>query len=102
MLRPAGLNLYQVSAGEYCGDRHVSQVGRPLLRQGLYLAVLQRTRPGMPVYPYYAELLRRGKPRPVALVVLRCRLVRLLYALVRVSRCCSPRPPDKHQQAQAA
>ena len=102
VLKLAGLNLYQISSGQYCGDRHISQMGRPLLRQALYLAVLQHTHPGTPLYPYYAEMLRRGKPKPVALIALCCRLVRLLYALVRDGRFYSPRPPDKNQQTQAA
>jgi transposase len=97
VLKLAGLNMYQISSGQYRGDRHISQMGRPLLRQTLYLAVLQHTHPGMPLYPYYAEMLRRGKPKPVALVALCCRLVRLLYALVRDGRCYSPQPPDKNQ-----
>jgi transposase len=102
VLKLAGLNLYQISSGRYCGDRHISHMGRPLLRQALYFAALQHTHPGMPLYPHYAELLRRGKPKPVALVALCCRLVRLLYALVRDGRCYSPRPPDNNQQTQAA
>ena len=102
VLKLAGLNLYQISSGQYHGDRHISQMGRPLLRQALYLAVLQHTHPGTPLYPYYAELLRRGKPKPVALIALCCRLVRLLYALVRDGRCYSAQPPERNQQAQAA
>jgi transposase len=97
VLKLAGLNLYQISSGQYRGDRHISQMGRSLLRQTLYLAVLQHTHPGMPLYPYYAELLRRGKPKPVALIALCCRLVRLLYALVRDGRCYSAQPPEKNQ-----
>jgi transposase len=102
VLKLAGLNLYQISSGKYCGDRHISQMGRPLLRQALYFAALQHTHPGTPLYPYYAELLRRGKPKPVALVALCCRLIRLLYALVRDGRCYSAQPPDKNQQTQTA
>jgi transposase len=102
VLKLAGLNLYQISSGQYRGDRHISQMGRPLLRQALYLAVLQHTHPGMPLYPYYAELLRRGKPKPVALIALCCRLVRLLYALVRDGRCYSAQPPERNQQDSAA
>jgi transposase len=102
VLKLAGLNLYQISSGQYCGDRHISQMGRPLLRQALYLAVLQHTHPGMPLYPYYAELLRRGKPKPVALIALCCRLVRLLYALVRDGRCYCAQPPDNNRQTLAA
>ena len=102
VLKLAGLNLYQISSGQYCGDRHISQMGRPLLRQALYFSVLQHTHPGMPLYPYYAEMLRRGKPKPVALIALCCRLVRLLYALVRDGRCYSPQPPERNQQNSAA
>lgn len=102
VLKLAGLNLYQISSGQYCGDRHISQMGRSLLRQALYLAALQHTHPGMPLYPYYVELLRRGKPKPVALIALCCRLVRLLYALVRDGRCYSTQPPERNQQAQVA
>jgi len=97
VLKLAGLNLYQISSGQYRGDRHISHMGRSLLRQTVYLAVLQHTHPGMPLYPYYAELLRRGKPKPVALVALCCRLVRLLYALVRDGRCYSAQPPERNQ-----
>ena len=97
VLKLAGLNLYQISSGRYCGDRHISQMGRSLLRQTLYLAALQHTHPGAPLYPYYAELLQRGKPKPVALVAVCCRLVRLLYALVRDGRCYSAQPPERNQ-----
>ncbi len=96
VLKLAGLDLYQVSSGQYRGERHISHMGRPLLRQALYLAVLTHTHPGAPLYPYYAELLRRGKPKPVALVALCCRLVRLLYALVRDGRGYSTRPPARN------
>ncbi len=102
VLKLAGLNLYQISSGQYRGDRHISQLGRSLLRQALYFAVLPHTRAGAPLYPYYAELLRRGKPKPVALIAWCCRLVRLLYALVRDGRCDSARPPEKGQPTLAA
>ena len=102
VLKLAGLNLYQISSGQYCGDRHISQMGRSLLRQALYLAALQHTHPGAPLYPYYAELLQRGKPKPVALIAVCCRLVRLLYALVRDGRCYSAQPPEKNRPTQAA
>jgi len=102
VLKLAGLNLCQISSGQYRGDRHISQMGRPLLRQALYLAALQHTHAGTPLYPYYAELLRRGKPKPVALIAVCCRLVRLLYALVRDDRCYSAQPPEKNRQTSAA
>jgi len=86
VLKLAGLNLYQISSGQHRGQGHISRRGQSLLRQVLHFAALQHTRPGAPLYPYYAELIRRGKPRLVALVALCCRLVRLLYAPVRDGR----------------
>ncbi len=102
VLKLAGLNLYQISSGQYRGERHISRRGQPLLRHALYFAVLQHTRPGAPLYPYYAELIRRGKPRLVALVALCCRLVRLLFALVRDGRRYSALPPVGTGQAVTA
>jgi len=61
VLKLAGLNLYQLSSGIFQGKRRVSKRGRSLLRQALYLAALQHTKPGAPLYSYYAELVRRGR-----------------------------------------
>jgi len=102
VLKLAGFNLYQISSGVYRGNRRISKRGRSLLRQMLYFAALHHTRPGTPLYPYYAELLRRGKPKMVAVIALSCRLVRLLYALVRDGRRYSERPPQPGQQTSAA
>lgn len=43
----------------------------------------------MPLYPHYSRLVDRGTPKPKALVALSCRLVRIMYALVRDGRCVS-------------
>jgi transposase len=102
VLKLAGLNLYQISSGLFRGKRRVSKRGRPLLRQVLYLAALQHTRPGTLLYPQYVALVKRGKPKQVALVAIACRLLRLLYALVRDGRACGSRPPENGQGIRAA
>jgi len=101
VLKLAGFNLYQISSGQYRGERHISRRGQSLLRRALYFAALQHTHPGAPLYPYYAELVRRGKPKLVALVALSCRLVRLLYALVRDGRYYSTLPSEGDRQPTA-
>lgn len=93
ILKLAGLNLFEVSSGIHKGARHISQRGRPLLRQILYFVALHHTQPGMPLYPYYARLVDRGTPKPKALVALSCRLVRIMYALVRDGRRFSVEVP---------
>lgn len=90
----AGLNLYQVSSGQYQSGRHISKRGRSQLRRALYMVAVQHAKRGWPLYPYYAALVERGKPKTVALTAVCCRLVRLLYALVRDGRCYSECPPE--------
>lgn len=101
ILKLAGLNLYQNSSGQYQSERHISKRGRSQLRRALYMVAVQHARQGWPLRPYYAALLERGKPKNVALTAVCCRLVRLLYALVRDGRCYSERPPQtgRHKAA---
>lgn len=94
VLKLAGLNLYQNSSGQYQSGRRISKRGRSQLRRALYMVALHHTRSDRPLYPYYAALVARGKPKPVALTAVCCRLVRLLYALARDGRCYSESPPD--------
>jgi transposase len=94
MLKLAGLNLYQNSSGQYHSGRRISKRGRSQLRRALYMVAVQHARRGWPLRPYYAALVERGKPKTLALTAVCCRLVRLLYALVRDGRCYSERPPE--------
>jgi len=94
VLKLAGLNLYQNSSGQYTSGRRISKRGRSQLRRALYMVAVQHARRGWPLRPYYAALVERGKPKTLALTAVCCRLVRLLYALVRDGRCYSERPPE--------
>jgi transposase len=94
VLKLAGLNLYQNSSGQYTSGRHISKRGRSQLRRALHMVAVQHARRGWPLRPYYAALVERGKPKTVALTAVCCRLVRLLYALVRDGRCYSECPPE--------
>jgi len=94
VLKLAGLNLYQNSSGQYQSGRHISKRGRSQLRRALYMVAVQHAKRGWPLQPYYAALVARGKPKNVALTAVCCRLVRLLFALVRDGRCYSECPPE--------
>jgi transposase len=94
VLKLAGLNLYQNSSGQYQSGRRISKRGRSQLRRALHMVAVQHARRGWPLRPYYAALVERGKPKNVALTAVCCRLVRLLYALVRDGRLYSERPPE--------
>ena len=93
VLKLAGLNLYQNSSGQYKSGRRISKRGRSQLRRALHMVAVQHAKRGWPLQPYYAALVKRGKPKNVALTAVSCRLVRLLYALVRDGRLYSERPP---------
>jgi len=97
VLKLAGLNLYQNSSGQYQSGRHISKRGRSQLRRALHMVAVQNARRGWPLQPYYAALVERGKPKNVALTAVSCRLVRLLYALVRDGRCYSECPPQENR-----
>ena len=94
VLKLAGLNLYQNSSGQYQSGRHISKRGRSQLRRALHMVAVQHAKRGWPLQSYYAALVARGKPKQVALTAVCCRLVRLLYALVRDGRCYSECPPE--------
>ena len=99
VLKLAGLNLYQNSSGQYQSGRRISKRGRSQLRRALYMVAVQHAKCGWPLHPYYAALVARGKPKTVALTAVCCRLVRLLYALVRDGRCYSECPPEAGRSA---
>jgi transposase len=101
VLKLAGLNLYQNSSGQYQSGRRISKRGRSQLRRALYMVAVQHAKRGWPLQPYYAALVARGKPKNVALTAVCCRLVRLLYALVRDGRCYSECPPEAGRLAAA-
>lgn len=92
VLKLAGLNLYEISSGQSHGARRISRRGRSLLRQTLYLAALQHTHRGAPLYEFYARLVEKGKPKVKALIAVACKLVRVLFALVRDGRDFVARP----------
>jgi transposase len=99
ILKLAGLNLCEISSGVHKGNKHISRRGRPLLRQTLYFIALHHTQEGTPLYEHYARMVNRGVPKPKALVALSCRVMRIMYALVRDRRCFTDQTPGRTQAA---
>jgi len=86
VVKLAGLNLYEISSGEHKGKRRITKRGRPLLRHILYLAAIQQSRPGSPLYGFYRGLVSRGVNRTKALMAVGIKLMRIMFALVRDKR----------------
>ena len=86
LMKLAGLNLYEISSGNYQGERHISKRGRPLLRKLLYFAALNATKRGGIMYQKYQEMIGRGMKKLKAQIAISRKLLRLMYALVRDNR----------------
>lgn len=102
VLKLAGLNLYEISSGQRKGVRRISKRGRALLRTVLYFAALRQAKPGAPLYDFYMRLVSRGMVKIKAIVAVACKLVRLLFALVRDGRYYSEQRPCRCAVASAA
>ena len=87
VIKLAGLNLYELSSGKHRGKRRITHRGRSVLRAGLYRAAVGVVRRGGPLHDFYQRLRNRGKYGTVALVAVACKLMRVLFALVRDRRC---------------
>lgn len=83
IIKLSGLNLYEISSGQHHGRKRITKRGRPLLRQMLYLAGLRLTRQKGMFSQFYKRLVERGKAKPQAIVAVGCKLLRVLFALVR-------------------
>ena len=86
VIKLAGLNLYEISSGKHRGKRRITRRGRSVLREGLYLAAVGVIRRGGPLRGFYERLINKEKFGAVALVAVACKLMRLLFALVRDQR----------------
>lgn len=83
IIKLAGLNLYEISSGQQHGKKRISKRGRPLLRQMLYLSCLRMIQAKGRFYMFYQRLVNKGRPKTVAVVAMTCKLLRVMFALVR-------------------
>jgi transposase len=83
ILKLAGLDLYEISSGQYKGKRRISKRGRHLLRKLLYFAALNTVRRGGIMHHQYQQYLDRGMPKTKALIAVSRKLLRIIFAVVR-------------------
>ena len=86
LLKLAGLDLFEISSGNYKGNRHITKRGRSLLRKLLFFASLNMIRKGGVMREPYQRYIGRGMPTQKALVAISRKLLRILFALVRDHR----------------
>jgi transposase len=83
IIKLAGLNLYEISSGEHHGQKRITKRGRPLLRLVLYMASLRMIRTKGEFNGFYQRLTAKGKAKTKAIVALMCKLIRIVFALVK-------------------
>ena len=77
-----GVCPFNRDSGTYRGKRMIWG-GRGQVRQGIYMAALVASRHNPVINTFYKKLLKRGKPKKVALVACMRKLLVILNAMVR-------------------
>jgi transposase len=83
IIKLAGLDLYEISSGQYQGKRRISKRGRHQLRKLLYFAALNTVRTGGIMRHKYQQYLDRGMPKTKALIAIARKLLGIIFAVVR-------------------
>lgn len=83
LVKLAGLDIYEISSGKYCGKRRISKCGRWLLRKLLYFAALNTVRKGGIMRDTYQRLTERGMVKTKALIAIARKLLGMMFAMVR-------------------
>ncbi len=78
------------------GARHISKTGSARLRQAAYMAAVSAVRYNPPLRAFYERLLRRGKPKKVALVAAARKLLALMLTLLIHERDFDPTWATRH------
>ena len=83
IMKLAGLNLYEVSSGKHCGQRHISKRGRGYLRKLLFFTAINTIRSTGIMHKNYMRMVNRGMPKVKAVVAISRKLLRIIFALAR-------------------
>jgi transposase len=84
-----GLAPFNRDSGPRRGKRHISG-GRAAVRSTLYMAVISAIRCNPVIKPFYQRLLKKGKPKKVALTAAMRKLLTILNAMVRNGTAWNP------------
>lgn len=83
IIKLAGLNLFEISSGHKKGRRRITKRGRARLRRILYTATLPLIFHNPIFQEAYHRFKEAGKPTQKAIIALSCKLLRILFALVK-------------------
>ena len=81
----AGLDLFEISSGQFKGQRRISKRGRPMMRKLLFFAAINMVKSNGIMHAKYKQMLDRGMLKMKALIAISRKILGLIFAIVRNS-----------------
>ncbi len=79
----AGLDLFEISSGQFKGQRRISKRGRPMMRKLLFFAAINMVKSTGIMHKKYKQMLDRGMLKMKALIAITRKILSIIFAIVR-------------------
>jgi len=78
----AGLDLFEISSGQFKGQRRISKRGRPMMRKLLFFAAINMVKSTGIMHEKYKQMLDRGMLKMKALIGIARKILGIIFAIV--------------------
>jgi transposase len=78
----AGLDLFEISSGQFKGQRRISKRGRPMMRKLLFFAAINMVKSTGIMHKKYKQMLDRGMLKMKALIAITRKILGIIFAVV--------------------
>jgi transposase len=79
----AGLDLFEISSGQFKGQRRISKRGRPMMRKLLFFAAINMVKTTGIMHEKYKQMLDRGMLKMKALIAITRKILGIIFTIVR-------------------
>jgi len=79
----AGLDLFEISSGQFKGQRRISKRGRPMMRKLLFFAAINMVKSTGIMHEKYKQMLDRGMLKMKALIAITRKILGIIFTIVR-------------------
>lgn len=79
----AGLDLFEISSGQFKGQRRISKRGRPMMRKLLFFASINMVKSTGIMHEKYKQMLDRGMLKMKALIAIARKILSIIFTIVR-------------------
>ena len=78
----AGLDLFEISSGQFKGQRRISKRGRPMMRKLLFFAAINMVKSTGIMHKKYKQMLDRGMLKMKALIAIARKILGIIFTIV--------------------